>query len=68
MNAYTANGRAYGEWFKSSYSSEGGGQCLETCPAPEAVHVRDSKQNVECGPTLTFTSAAFAAFIEYAKA
>ncbi|MFD7015234.1 DUF397 domain-containing protein [Streptomyces sp. NPDC059928] len=68
MNAYTANGRSYGEWFKSSYSSEGGGQCLEACPELEAVRVRDSKQNAENGPVLMFTSAAFAAFLEYAKA
>ncbi|MFI6055887.1 DUF397 domain-containing protein [Streptomyces violascens] len=68
INTYTANGRPYGEWFKSQYSSEGGGQCLEACPEPASVRVRDSKQNPENGPVLTFTSGAFAAFVEYAKA
>ncbi|MFF3982328.1 DUF397 domain-containing protein [Streptomyces sp. NPDC001828] len=66
INTHTANGRPYGEWFKSPYSSEGGGQCLEACPEPTSVRVRDSKQ--EAGPVLTFTSVAFAAFVKYAKA
>ncbi|MYV48135.1 DUF397 domain-containing protein [Streptomyces sp. SID2888] len=30
-------------WFKSSYSSGGGGNCVEVAVCPEAVHVRDSK-------------------------
>ncbi|MFF3159323.1 DUF397 domain-containing protein [Streptomyces sp. NPDC057910] len=68
MNTHSANGRPYGEWFKSRYSTEGGGQCVEACPEPAVVHIRDSKQNAENGPVLTFTSASFAAFVEYAKA
>ncbi|WP_432118270.1 DUF397 domain-containing protein [Streptomyces sp. bgisy032] len=30
-------------WFKSSYSSGEGGECVEVAAAPEAVLVRDSK-------------------------
>ncbi|MEU0104249.1 DUF397 domain-containing protein [Streptomyces sp. NPDC006251] len=30
-------------WFKSSYSGNEGGGCLEVAAAPGAVHVRDSK-------------------------
>ncbi|MCP3767712.1 DUF397 domain-containing protein [Streptomyces sp. MAR25Y5] len=31
-------------WFKSSYSSGGGGECVEVAATPEAVLIRDSKQ------------------------
>jgi hypothetical protein len=31
-------------WFKSSYSSGEGGQCLEVATASGALHVRDSKR------------------------
>ncbi|MFD7500624.1 DUF397 domain-containing protein [Streptomyces sp. NPDC059850] len=30
-------------WFKSSYSGGGGGECVEVAVSPGAVHVRDSK-------------------------
>jgi hypothetical protein len=49
-------------WFKSSYSNDSGGQCLEVAyEASEAVRVRDSK-NPE-GPTLAFPADAWAAFV-----
>ncbi|MFI0943692.1 DUF397 domain-containing protein [Streptomyces sp. NPDC021020] len=33
-----------GSWYKSSYSSDTGGNCIETQPAPQGlVAVRDSK-------------------------
>ena len=54
-------------WFKSSYSTEQGGDCLEVAPAgPEsgvvtAVHVRDSKNN-PAGPLLHISPEAWAAF------
>lgn len=30
-------------WFKSSYSSSEGGNCLEVAAHPAAIHIRDSK-------------------------
>ncbi|MFF3559003.1 DUF397 domain-containing protein [Streptomyces sp. NPDC002574] len=48
-------------WFKSSYSDDQGGNCVEVAPTPHAVHVRDSKDPQ--GPALTFTPAAWAAFV-----
>ncbi|AQU67163.1 hypothetical protein BBN63_13825 [Streptomyces niveus] len=48
------------EWFKSSYSTEQGGNCVEVAAHPAAVHVRDSK--VSGGPVLTLAPAAWAAF------
>ncbi|MEV3895655.1 DUF397 domain-containing protein [Streptomyces anulatus] len=52
-------------WFKSSYSdSSNPNDCVEVATAPDAVHVRDSK-NVR-GPRLAVTRAAWAAFVPYA--
>lgn len=49
-------------WFKSSYSNDSGGDCVEVAyEAWEVVHVRDSK-NPE-GPTLAFPADAWSAFI-----
>ncbi|MFJ8648990.1 DUF397 domain-containing protein [Streptomyces sp. NPDC093546] len=53
------------EWFKSSYSSNDGPECVEVAAAPGAVHVRDSK-NVP-GPQLGFAPAAWADFVTYAS-
>ena len=57
------------QWFKSSYSSSEGGQCLEvafTAPSNNdaAVHIRDSK--TPTGPTLQVTPTTWAAFTAYA--
>jgi hypothetical protein len=63
------------KWFKSSYSTEQGGNCLEVaydCDGPEgacvevaahpaAIHVRDSKN--PGGPSLTLAPAAWASFV-----
>ncbi|MFC7471326.1 DUF397 domain-containing protein [Streptomyces albidoflavus] len=51
-------------WFKSSYSSGEGGQCIEVAAIPGTVHVRDSKQLG--GPVLTLGPAAWAGFVELA--
>ncbi|MBT2506513.1 DUF397 domain-containing protein [Streptomyces sp. ISL-98] len=48
------------EWFKSSYSSEQGGACVEVATHPTAVHVRDSK--IPDGPTLTLAPTTWANF------
>ncbi|MFD8639983.1 DUF397 domain-containing protein [Streptomyces zaomyceticus] len=49
------------EWAKSSYSSEEGGECVETAALPESVHIRDSKD--KDGPVLTVGREAWGAFI-----
>ncbi|WP_327354255.1 DUF397 domain-containing protein [Streptomyces sp. NBC_01304] len=51
-------------WFKSSYSSEEGGECVEVATQPEAIHIRDSKLPV--GNTLTVPPASWTAFLTHA--
>ncbi|MFJ3760770.1 DUF397 domain-containing protein [Streptomyces sp. NPDC090080] len=51
-------------WFKSSYSSASGDNCVEVAIRPAAVHVRDSKD--EQRPHLTLSPAAWAGFVTYA--
>jgi hypothetical protein len=51
-------------WFKSSYSTNEGPECVEVASAPGAVHVRDSKDKE--GPQLAFTSIEWRAFIDFA--
>jgi Domain of unknown function (DUF397) len=55
-------------WRKSSYSSNDGGDCIETAPGfiPGAVPIRDSKD--PHGPALIFGADAFNAFIQAVKA
>jgi len=54
-------------WFKSSYSSSSGGECLEVAfeaprtGATHTTHIRDSKN--PGGPTLTVSVEAWAAFL-----
>ncbi|MEU8564457.1 DUF397 domain-containing protein [Streptomyces cyaneofuscatus] len=51
-------------WFKSSYSdSSNPNDCVEVATAPDAVHVRDSKN--AHGPRLALASTAWAAFVPY---
>lgn len=50
-------------WFKSSYSSDEGDQCVEVATCPDSVHVRDSK--VPQGPVLDLTPAAWVALTEW---
>ncbi|THC47316.1 DUF397 domain-containing protein [Streptomyces sp. A1499] len=49
------------DWFKSSYSGDEGGECVEIAAAPAAVYVRDSKEHG--GPQLAFTRATWAGFV-----
>jgi hypothetical protein len=51
-------------WFKSSYSSGSGDDCVEVAGAPGAVHVRDSKDTGR--PELDFPSRAWAPFVAFA--
>ncbi|MEU5294957.1 DUF397 domain-containing protein [Streptomyces umbrinus] len=54
-------------WFKSSYSSGQGGECVEiaiaqTAPAtPTTIHIRDSK--TPTAPMLTVTPTTWSAFL-----
>ncbi|MFF7638729.1 DUF397 domain-containing protein [Streptomyces canus] len=50
-------------WFKSSYSGNEGGACLEIAATPGAVHVRDSK--VPDRAQLIFRGEEWAAFVRY---
>ncbi|WP_031509778.1 DUF397 domain-containing protein [Streptomyces megasporus] len=51
-------------WFKSSYSSGEGGECVEVCLAPDVVLVRDSKRAT--GPMLSVDPDAWSAFVQQA--
>ncbi|MGW3285730.1 DUF397 domain-containing protein [Streptomyces sp. NPDC001002] len=48
-------------WFKSSYSSDEGGNCLEIAADPAAVHIRDSKN--PDGPVLTLSPGTWSEFL-----
>ncbi|MFB7596725.1 DUF397 domain-containing protein [Streptomyces sp. NPDC056160] len=48
-------------WFKSSYSTGGGGECMEVASIGNAVHVRDSKRPAEA--RLSFGPVAWAGFV-----
>ncbi|MGW4628427.1 DUF397 domain-containing protein [Streptomyces rubiginosohelvolus] len=68
MNSETsAGGASELRWLKSSYSdSSNSNECVEVATAPDAVHVRDSK-NLQ-GPRLALAPAAWAGFVAYAAA
>ena len=51
-------------WFKSGYSGNEGGECLEVATAPGIVHVRDSKAPAR--PQLAFPASEWAAFVRFA--
>lgn len=48
-------------WRKSTYSGNGGANCVETGTAPGRVLVRDTKARTT-GPTLRFTPAEWTRF------
>jgi hypothetical protein len=49
-------------WVKSSYSGAEGGNCVEVAAEPSKIHVRDSK--VAAGPSVGFSGAAWAVFLD----
>ncbi|MFI6929321.1 DUF397 domain-containing protein [Streptomyces sp. NPDC050287] len=51
-------------WFKSSYSTGSGGECVEVATHPGRVHVRDSKDTSRAA--LAVDSTAWTAFVEFA--
>lgn len=55
------------EWRKSSYSSNGGGTCVEVAEFPDTViAVRDSKDPE--GPELVFAAGEWRSFVAGVKA
>ncbi|MET8948294.1 DUF397 domain-containing protein [Streptomyces sp. NPDC004542] len=62
-NPTTANGSAL-HWFKSSYSTADGPECVEVAFAPRTIYIRDSKHGQ--GPQLAFGTEEWAAFVSYA--
>ncbi|MFJ4558535.1 DUF397 domain-containing protein [Streptomyces massasporeus] len=50
-------------WFKSSYSSNDGPDCVEVAISNPTVHVRDSK--TKDGARLSFTAEVWADFLEF---
>ncbi|WP_052866551.1 DUF397 domain-containing protein [Streptomyces niger] len=52
-------------WFKSSYSTGSGGECVEVAQSADKVHVRDSKD--KAGPMLSIAPAGWTAFVEFAE-
>ncbi|MEU0695853.1 DUF397 domain-containing protein [Streptomyces niveus] len=59
----TADALSGADWFKSSYSNDHGGACVEGAQLPGgAMAVRDSKN--PHGPAFTLTGSAWTAFIE----
>ncbi|MGH3314412.1 MAG: DUF397 domain-containing protein [Streptomyces sp.] len=51
-------------WFKSSYSSGEGGECVEVAACLGTVRIRDSKD--QAGPVLSVAPARWAAFVGFA--
>lgn len=51
------------KWFKSSYSGEGGGNCIEVAIRPHTIHVRDSKDITV--PALALSPDAWSAFVRH---
>lgn len=48
-------------WFKSSYSGDSSGDCVEVAASPAAIHVRDSKNTR--GPRLSLSPTAWGDFV-----
>ncbi|NEA68829.1 DUF397 domain-containing protein [Streptomyces sp. SID12488] len=51
-------------WFKSSYSSNEGGNCLEVATHTSGIHIRDSKNPSE--PVLSVSPSTWATFLDRA--
>ncbi|NEB85307.1 DUF397 domain-containing protein [Streptomyces anulatus] len=51
-------------WFKSSYSGDQGGNCVEVAARPHTIHVRDSKDLTV--PALAVSPTSWTSFVEFA--
>jgi hypothetical protein len=66
MNMDANQGLHAAAWRKSSYSGGTNGECVQVADGyPALLPVRDSKD--PHGPALTFTPAAWAAFLSHLK-
>jgi hypothetical protein len=63
MNAEKSTASALA-WFKSSYSTGSGGECIEVAVSPHVVRVRDSKDVAR--PCLAVDAEAWTAFVGFA--
>ncbi|MEV6586429.1 DUF397 domain-containing protein [Streptomyces acidicola] len=52
-------------WFKSSYSSGSGDDCVEIATTPDTIHIRDSKNPQ--APHLTLSPTAWTDFLAHAS-
>ncbi|MFB6773928.1 DUF397 domain-containing protein [Streptomyces sp. NPDC056337] len=53
-------------WFKSSYSGDEGGNCVEVATEPATVHIRDSKTPPDdTTPHITVAPSAWTAFLAW---
>ncbi|MFL5993108.1 MAG: DUF397 domain-containing protein [Streptomyces sp.] len=52
-------------WFKSSYSGDDSGDCVEVAALPTTVHVRDSKDTT--GPQLALSPTTWSEFVAFAS-
>ncbi|MGX1885547.1 DUF397 domain-containing protein [Streptomyces sp. NPDC055287] len=48
-------------WFKSSYSGDQGGACVEIASTPTHIHIRDSKDTTR--PALSLSPTTWSAFV-----
>lgn len=53
------------QWFKSSHSTDEGGNCVEVATRPHTVHIRDSTNLTV--PSLRISPAAWSAFLKYTE-
>lgn len=53
-------------WFKSSYSTSDGPECIEVATSPGTIHVRDSKN--QQGPRLAVSPTAWNSFTRTIRA
>ncbi|WNM35888.1 DUF397 domain-containing protein [Streptomyces sp. Li-HN-5-11] len=52
------------KWFKSSYSSADGPDCVEVAITPTTIHIRDSKN--KNGAQLAVSDGTWTAFLDFA--
>ncbi|WP_069740950.1 DUF397 domain-containing protein [Streptomyces sp. EN23] len=50
-------------WFKSTYSGDDSGDCVEVATCPHTVHVRDSKDLTV--PALAVSPATWTSFVDF---
>ncbi|MCX4654207.1 DUF397 domain-containing protein [Streptomyces microflavus] len=51
-------------WFKSTYSGDDSGDCVEVATCPHTIHIRDSKDLT--APALAVSPTSWTSFVEFA--